>query len=301
MPMTCAVVRYNERIGSPHLRKQAGDVAEPGKRSDMPKPRLFVHIGQRFGDGVVIDAEVYVPRPGSSRKDRCARLLCACGNEYTCPIPELVGSRRQIASCGCARKRRLDLVIDRTGDRYGRLTVVQLYRFNPVRWLCRCDCGKETVVLAVCLASGYTKSCGCLAREPKLGPHQAARNVVYAEYRRGARKRGLVWELSGEDFDRVTSAACFYCGTPPSTTAVRGGSRFTYSGIDRKDSGLGYTLDNTVPCCTICNRAKSNLPFDAWMAWVGRLAAHAWFSPEHVPSRLLATPATEAGRSPVAG
>lgn len=32
-------------------------------------------------------------------------------------------------------------------------------------WRCRCDCGKETTVPYNNLASGNTKSCGCLLRE----------------------------------------------------------------------------------------------------------------------------------------
>lgn len=56
--------------------------------------------------------------------------------------------------------------IDETGNKYGRLTV--LYRdegTKPIKWVCRCDCGKEVSVLGTSLRSGNTKSCGCLQRE----------------------------------------------------------------------------------------------------------------------------------------
>ena len=53
--------------------------------------------------------------------------------------------------------------LDLTGRRFGRLTVL-----HPVAdiegktaWLCRCDCGQETVVRTDCLQSGHTRSCGC--------------------------------------------------------------------------------------------------------------------------------------------
>ena len=46
---------------------------------------------------------------------------------------------------------------------------------------------------------------------------------------------------------------------------------FIYSGIDRKDNEIGYTLKNCVPCCIICNRAKNSLSFDEFLAWIGRL------------------------------
>lgn len=58
--------------------------------------------------------------------------------------------------------------IDITGHRYGRLTVLSLAPRAPsqrVRWLCRCDCGQETVVVTSDLRGGNTKSCGCHRRE----------------------------------------------------------------------------------------------------------------------------------------
>lgn len=56
-------------------------------------------------------------------------------------------------------RRKLDL----TGQRYGRLTVLGPAENIGSRtaWLCRCDCGRETVVKTYHLRSGHTKSCGC--------------------------------------------------------------------------------------------------------------------------------------------
>ena len=56
---------------------------------------------------------------------------------------------------------------DLTGQRFGRLTVLERAedKGNMTRWLCRCDCGKETVVYASNLRRGYTASCGCYRKE----------------------------------------------------------------------------------------------------------------------------------------
>lgn len=53
--------------------------------------------------------------------------------------------------------------IDLTGQRYGRLTVLAPAENigNRTAWLCRCDCGRETIVKTHHLRSGHTKSCGC--------------------------------------------------------------------------------------------------------------------------------------------
>lgn len=54
------------------------------------------------------------------------------------------------------------------GERYGRLVVVRRVPNSgrgKARFLCRCDCDNEVVVLADSLRNGTTKSCGCLRRD----------------------------------------------------------------------------------------------------------------------------------------
>lgn len=184
--------------------------------------------------------------------------------------------------------------IDRTGQRYGRLVAVERAenRRGPngktrVYWLCRCDCGNETTVWSWSLTR-LTRSCGCIVTDPKMSEGRAARNVVSRNYQRNARLRGYCWELTEGDFDRLTSQPCFYCGLPPSSVhKVRENCKFTYSGIDRKENNVGYTLANTVSCCKTCNLAKAGKPYDEWTAWLARLTEHQFFNPRALPSRLL--------------
>ncbi len=56
-------------------------------------------------------------------------------------------------------------MINETGNRYGSLEVIKRVENDPhgkARWLCKCDCGKEIVVVGSNLRKGNTKSCGCL-------------------------------------------------------------------------------------------------------------------------------------------
>lgn len=79
---------------------------------------------------------------------------------------------------------------DLTGQRFGRLTVLSLeaepYR-SPQgkavrRWRCRCDCGKELVVLQNALTGkNGTRSCGC-ARAEKI--RSAAKDMTGQRYGR---------------------------------------------------------------------------------------------------------------------
>lgn len=59
---------------------------------------------------------------------------------------------------------------DITGQRYGRLVVVDYSHIKGTKhyWACRCDCGNEAFVSKSQLSTGKTKSCGCLSRECSL-------------------------------------------------------------------------------------------------------------------------------------
>lgn len=70
------------------------------------------------------------------------------------------------------------------GQRFDRLVVLERGENSStgtVRWLCRCDCGTEKVVLAASLRSGVTRSCGCLHREAikRPRPHAQLRHPLY--------------------------------------------------------------------------------------------------------------------------
>ncbi len=65
-------------------------------------------------------------------------------------------------------------LIDLTGQRFGRLTVVQRDGFGntwQTMWLCRCDCGNITRVERGNLVRGRTRSCGCLKHDYKDWRH----------------------------------------------------------------------------------------------------------------------------------
>ena len=57
--------------------------------------------------------------------------------------------------------------IDRTGMKYGRLTVVERAenRGNRTKCMCACECGGVAIVTGHELAAGHTGSCGCIKKE----------------------------------------------------------------------------------------------------------------------------------------
>lgn len=56
---------------------------------------------------------------------------------------------------------------DITGVRSGRLVAIKpsIVKGRERAWLCRCDCGNETLVARSKITSGHTQSCGCFRSE----------------------------------------------------------------------------------------------------------------------------------------
>jgi hypothetical protein len=63
------------------------------------------------------------------------------------------------------------------GIKFGRLLAIERHHD---KWLCRCDCGNETMVKVKQLKNGNTKSCGCLYRETR-GVAQRTHGLTYAK------------------------------------------------------------------------------------------------------------------------
>lgn len=180
-------------------------------------------------------------------------------------------------------------VIDLTGQKFGRLTVIKRMPNNNRRnsmWLCRCDCGTEKVIIGSYLRIGQTKSCGCLQKElvgnrfrgvspvTKLPLGVSSMRQTINHYKKNAKKRGLSFELTEKEFLEITQKECFYCGVKPGNITSRGSRNngsFTYNGIDRVENNKGYTIDNIVPCCRTCNIAKRNLTLQEFKDWIGRV------------------------------
>lgn len=68
--------------------------------------------------------------------------------------------------------------IDLTGKKFGKLTAVSQVGINKsgnALWLCKCDCGGETVAINSNLTRGNSTSCGCISREKTI-----IRNTKYS-------------------------------------------------------------------------------------------------------------------------
>ncbi len=76
------------------------------------------------------------------------------------------------------------------------------------------------------------------------------------------------------NFLKLIESSCYYCYNVCSNLLnVRNKYIMPYNGIDRINNNLGYSKDNVVSCCKICNRAKDKMSQDDFYRWLA--AAHA--------------------------
>jgi hypothetical protein len=164
-------------------------------------------------------------------------------------------------------------LIDETGHRYGLLTVIKkvVNEKDRMAWLCDCDCGKSKIVKGSYLRAGLVKSCGCLFKFPK---GEAGFRNAWGHLKKNARNRKLEFSLTQEFVKRLHSKPCWYCGSLPSNgkgCLSNCNGEYIYNGIDRIDNAKGYTVDNVVPCCFICNRAKRDMSISKFQDWIKKL------------------------------
>lgn len=184
--------------------------------------------------------------------------------------------------------------IDELGNVYENLTVVapseKLSSSGGAYWLCRCSCGAEKEVLGNSLRAGTSKSCGCQAYQRPNDPETLYKKC-FRSLKSGAMDRGFEVSLGYERFKLLIKQDCWFCGYEPYD------SRSTYSrkrysigieadyseclqGIDRLDSSLGYTIENCVPCCSMCNRMKSDFTVEQFLYRIQAINKHRGFENE---------------------
>lgn len=169
-----------------------------------------------------------------------------------------------------------------SGQRFGRLVALEKVASGKEGniWDCKCDCGKTTKVAAKWLNAGNTRSCGCLALDTRrtLPSGEAGFRRLFKRYRKTAVESGREFALTQDEVRELTSGRCSYCGALPHRVMkvheTGEYSHYTYNGIDRVDSSIGYKIENCVTCCWDCNVAKKDRSLEDFLAWARRVVKH---------------------------
>jgi hypothetical protein len=239
-------------------------------------------VGQKFGRLTVLEDV------GRRNRKVLWRCLCDCGN-----IIEVTGSNLQSGntqSCGCYKRERISEInyLNRIGQVFGRLTVLEDVgrQHEEVLWRCLCECGNIVEVSSNHLQSGHTQSCGCLQKERVSEAHkkdltgQRFGKLTVLEDVGRSKVNGVIWKCicdCGNTVDVITaslqsgntqSCGC-YKKERLSETHLGGNHHNWKGGI----TPLYSTIRNCVPykewrfsvfkrdtfLCQVCNQPKRKL------------------------------------------
>lgn len=148
------------------------------------------------------------------------------------------------------RKYREDL----SGQRFGRLLVLRMKEkrsdYGAIMYLCECECGNLTSVLAGNLKSGHSRSCGCLSRDMKAARHgtnSPVWNPDLTDEERGGRrdyKEYKEWRSAVYERDNCMCQKCGEIGGQLNAHHIE-----SYS----MNKDLRITLENGITLCKDCH------------------------------------------------
>jgi len=120
---------------------------------------------------------------------------------------------------------------------------------------------------------GYLKRCAEQAKKwreanpekVKTSNKEQNENIDYhyVTYKRSAETKQLSFEIEKETFTELVKMQCHYCGI----IKEKG-----FNGIDRLDSTKGYTMENIVSCCEMCNFMKGSMSESTFTKCVKHIA-----------------------------
>lgn len=167
---------------------------------------------------------------------------CDCEKGTIKPVEAKSLKNKTSTNCGCERNKTIakknDIKIHKRNEK-GEIILKKCFRCGE--WLSLDNFWKSSSQKDG--YSGECKKCSYSSKENR-----------YNIYKKNAKKRNIDFQLTKEDFYKLTSLKCHYCGDINE-----------YNGIDRIDSNLGYIKENCVPCCEYCNKMKLNYSIDFWL------------------------------------
>lgn len=218
--------------------------------------KLLDMTGWKMSDHGVPDSKLTVierTNPPEHLKDRHYtywKCQCECGNVTIVRRDALLNGKTK--SCGCIHDQK-------SADRLRQMFTKDYREYSKDGQLIKKFCPTCKRWLEPSYFSPSKTSLDKCSWECKECKAYYLRNR-YNAYKGEANHRNLNFDLSLEEFDKITSNPCVYCGQ-------YNGNYFGkyFCGIDRIDSSNGYVLNNCVSCCTTCNTMKSNRSVTDWM------------------------------------
>lgn len=138
-----------------------------------------------------------------------------------------------------------------TGEVFNKLTVIKRVGNSPAgqtRWLCKCECGGVSTVLALNLKRGTTTSCGCVGNRALADRTRTHGMTGTSEHNIWRSMVGRCTHPTHTSYPRYGGVGVSVChawrGSFERFYRDMGPRPSTEHSIDRRDNNAGYSPDN---------------------------------------------------------
>jgi ATP-dependent Clp protease protease subunit len=151
------------------------------------------------------------------------------------------------------RKGNKDLIMSKTKEKPSVISTVETKPLSPKECI-SCKTIKNVKYQGPKCVNCYKKETNPQTLETIKLYQKNRIYTVNDRYNKGkteSKLRKIRWNLSKEDYIKLNSKPCFYCGGNLPLSGV---------GLDRLslDKKIGYSIDNVVPCCSTCSSIRGD-------------------------------------------
>lgn len=161
-------------------------------------------------------------------------------------------------------------VLDRTGQRYGKLVCLYIDRDielpKSLHWVCKCDCGVIKSILASTLSTNKTQSCGCIRFEG----YEEISKSYWSKLKRKASIRNINFNVEIKDAWELflkQDKKCYLSNKI--LTFARDYDKYWLqnASLDRIDPNQDYNISNIQWCDKEINQIKNKYSNEEFIYW----------------------------------
>lgn len=154
-----------------------------------------------------------------------------------------------------------------------------LYGHGRKEFLFKCECGEQfTLSRDYKIKTSDQIRCKNCKRKANMQPNVGER-AAYKRVKSDAARGGRVFDLPLDWFLEAIHQPCHYCGQVDQNSINVASKRkgeflikdFKYNGLDRLNNDIGYVIENVVPCCFVCNRAKNSMGYQEYIEYLNNM------------------------------
>lgn len=171
----------------------------------------------------------------------------------------------------------------KSGTRFNNLTILEediskvIGNTSRKMFKVKCDCGEIFSASGTLMRRNKITSCkNCsFTNRSKMSIKTTQNQMVFAKrVLNRCNTKHIDVAITADEYIEKAKMNCHYCNAEPmpaNGTARLGEGLLKIHGLDRIDSSLGYTNENTVSCCIICNTMKASLSTNEFLLHINKI------------------------------